>query len=163
MITIEEANKENAVEELFCKKFEQLKKYPLDEDNSGFLVNLLISRGNIEIPEKEKPFLIKLIEKRIKNCLTYQITDTRLLIFLAILSENPGTAVMYLAYLQYWAKKNNQPIINLTIFCEKIFPWGFPNENDLSDLWNKCKVKREKQLDSDNLLDYDNAYKSIQF
>jgi hypothetical protein len=161
MLTVKQANKENSVEELFCKRFKTLKCVPMSNDTTELLINLALSKNDISIPENKKPFLYKVIEKRISACFTFKITDIKLLLFLCDLTQTPGMAVMYLAYLQYWAKKHNTTNINLDLFCMQIFPSGFPLEEDLHILWDYCKVKSEG--DSDNLLDYQNGYKTIQF
>jgi hypothetical protein len=69
--------------------------------------------------------------------------------------------VMYLTYLQYWAKIHEEREITFDLFCERIFPLGFPKEEDLHNLWNNQKVRVESG--SDNLLDYSIALTSIQF
>jgi hypothetical protein len=69
---------------------------------------------------------------------------------------------MYGTYFAYWAKKNNKNKITLNDFCEKIFPFGLPTEEEISKLWIKQKVKCEKpEMKSDNLLDYYKATISL--
>lgn len=163
MLTLEDTQKPDAVEKIFCEPFEKLKMHPMSKDVSEILVKLLLYKGAFkELPDKEKPFLYQVIEKRIKYCFTFNIEDPRLILFLAIVAESPGTAVMYMAYIQYWCKKNGVEVLDLDTFCEKIFPWGFPNEDDLHKLWDEQKVNRKGTHGSDNLLDYETAYKSIQ-
>ena len=105
----------------------------------------------------EKPFLYKLIEKRIRYCFTFSILDERLLLFLTAVAQTPGKAIMYLTYMQYWAKRHKQFVITFDDFCMKIFPHGFPNDEDLHDVWVKQKIK------NGNLLDFQSAMVSIQF
>ena len=127
------------------------------------LVKLLLMRGKMPmIPEAQKPFLYKLIEKRLEHCFTYKITDARLLLMMVLICQTPGIAVMYMAYLQYWCKKNFSESIDLDVFCEKIFPWGFPGDDDLHKLWDSQKVEQNGPGSSDNLLDYSMAYQTIQ-
>lgn len=115
-----------------------------------------------DIPEKEKPGMMQLIEKRIKGCLTIEVIDVRLIVFLAYLCETPGKAVMYLAYLQYRCKLKGIKHPTLEQFGE-MMPWGFPSNEDLKKVWDAQKVTRSGAQGSDNLLDYQTAYKSIQF
>lgn len=164
MLKQETINQEDAVEQYFCKPFDVAKRYPLTEENSAFLLELLFKSPAYSIPDKEKPFLVQVIEKRLQYSFSFKINDARLILFIAIITRTPGTAIMYLVYLQYWCKKNERKEIDLKLFCESIFPWGFPNESDLSKIWDKQKIQREKDYKgSDNLLDYQSAMKSIQF
>lgn len=148
----------NAIEKYFCEPFEKAPRLPMNEENSQYLIQLLLTKATTEIPEKEKPFLIKVIESRL-NAFSYVIKDGRLILFIAIISRTPGTAIMYLTYLQYWSKKHDCREIDLEKFCY-IFPEGFPNKNELSQIWNGQKVHTDG-IGSDNLLDYQSAMISI--
>lgn len=150
---------ETAIEEMFCKPFGKLKVEEMDDELSELLI-ILLMRKSMEIPEKEKPFLLKVIDARIKGCFNYKINDIKLLLFLCAVTQTPGKAVMYLTYLEYWTKENGVDEINLDLFCEKIFPWGFPSDKDLNDLWDAQKVMTERM--SVNLLDSPIAGKSLQ-
>lgn len=170
MLKSEVIEKHDSVEELFCKEFEKLKQHPMSVGDTEFLLRLMMSKKtsleNCPLKGDEKPFLYQLIEKRIEHCFTYKITDSRLIMFLVIITKSAGTAVMYMAYLQYWCKKHDIKEIDLDIFCEQIFPMGFPIDDDLRKLWYSLKVSKDKMAlggSSDNLLDYQTAYKSIQF
>ena len=170
MLKHEVTTEDNAVEEYFCKGFEKLERHPMDEKDSEFLIKLLLSKKvtleDCPLKQEEKPFLYQVIEKRVQHCFTYKITDSRLIMFLAIITKSVGTTVMYMAYLQYWCKNNNVKELDLDIFCNDIFPMGFPIEDDLKKLWYSQKVSKDKMAlggCSDNLLDYQTAYKSIQF
>jgi hypothetical protein len=147
----------DTIELLVCKKIEQAKCRPMSEDVTRILMKLLFNKDAIVIPEKEKPFLYLLIEKRVKHCFTYTLSNS-LILFLAILSEKPGVAVMYLWYLQYQAKKNGITEFTLRNFCE-IFPWGFPDEEIMSEIWNGQKFNAEH----DNLVDHASAGQSLMF
>lgn len=163
MLKIENTKQPDAVEKIFCQPFEKLKRYPVNGENMEILMKLLLYKNAFDdIPDNEKPFIYQLIEKRIKYCFTYKIEDPRLLIFLSLIAESPGKAVMYLAYLQYWCRKSGAQVLTLEIFCESIFPWGFPSDDDMHKLWDEQKVNRDSS-GSDNLLDYATAYQSIQF
>lgn len=150
-----------AIEKIFCEPFEKLQRHQMSEDLTKLMIKLMMSDKNVTIPEKDKPFLFKVIESRIKHCFTYSIDDNRLILFLMMLTQSPGTAVMYLTYLQYWVKKylatRNITNIDFETFCMEIFPMGFPCEEDLSQLWRNCKVAAKP----DNLLDHSSAGASI--
>lgn len=169
MLPNTEALNPSAIEINVCKKIEICPKEQLNDENNGFLIQLLFASRSrsfpkiSEIPEKEKPFLYKVIEKRVNACCNYKINDVALILFLDLISENPAVAVMYCWYLQYWAKKNNVKEIDLHIFCEKIFPMGFPSKTQWSTIWDSQKIQRENNAGSDNLVDYATAGKSLQF
>jgi len=152
------------IEEKFCKVFDNLQKHPMTQELSKAMISLLFADPTKPIPKLTAEFLFRLITKRVEICFTFKITDWRLTTFLMFLSETPGNAVMYLTYLQYWCKKHNVKELDINIFCESIFPWGFPSKDDMLKLWDDTKVyNREGSSDSDNLVDYASAMKSIQF
>ena len=67
---------------------------------------------------------------------------------------------MYIWYLQYQSKKRKIEFISFDIFTE-IFAWGFPTKDTLEKLWSNQKVDRSDANNSDNLLDYQSAGKSL--
>jgi len=159
MIEFSVTEQPNSIEELFAKKFEQLNKYPMDNETSEIFVKLILSKGSqYEIPENEKPFLYKLLEKRISIVHDYEIDD-RVLLFLSWICKSAGVGVMYCWYLQYESKMRSVHTITFEIFSE-IFAWGFPSEDGLQKLWDEQKVN-SKDMSSDNLLDYPQAGLSL--
>lgn len=164
MLKLSDTKQPDAVEKIVCQPLEKLKRYRMSDDIAEMLVKMMLYKEAFKnIPDdKEKPFIYKLIAKRIECCFTYKIEDPRLILFLAMISETPGKAVMYLAYLQYWCNKSGVQLLDLDTFCERIFPFVFPSDDDLHKLWDSQKVNRDSG-GSDNLLDYGTAYQSIQF
>ena len=152
---------ENAVEKYFCEPFDKAQGVPMSNEIKEVLMQLLMAKEIRELPEQKKPFLIKVIEGRLKTSFSFSIKDRRLILFIATISQTPGTAIMYLTYLQYWCKKNETEEIDLDEF-RKIFTMGFPSKKDLEKIWDGQKVLREKE-GSDNLLDYQSAMLSIHF
>ena len=149
----------NSIEELFAKKFEQLNKYPMDNETSEIFVKLILSKDSeYQIPEGEKPFLYVLMEKRISFVHDYKVDD-RVILFLSWICKSAGVCVMYCWYLQYEAKKRGVEKITFEIFTE-IFAWGFPSEDGLNKIWDGQKV-HSKNMSSDNLLDYGKAGLSL--
>lgn len=159
MIDSQKLTKDNLIEEEFCKKFELLERYQMNDELSKLMITLILTNIKQAPKELEEEFLYKVILKRMEYCFTFVIEDYRLIVFLMYLTQNPGKAVMYLTYLQYWCKKSNTKEIDFNIFCERIFSFGFPSNRDLDKLWEDCKVNTKP----DNLLDYQSAMKSIQF
>lgn len=178
MLENKETKNQGAIEERFCKPFESLPRHSMNSELTGMLIGLLLAdKGRPDnLKDIEIPWLVKVIQKRVEICFDYTITDFRLLFFIALLSETPGNAVMYLTYIQYYYKKlltEGAPIlpdgaskidVDLQAFCE-IFPNGFPSKEDLLTVWDAQKVKRSapNKIESDNLLDYDSALQSIRF
>jgi len=159
MLNFDVTTQPNSIEELFAKEFEKTQKQPMDYFTSEILVKLSLSKDmSYAITEEEKPFLYKLMEKRIEVIHDFEL-DERTLVFLCCICKSAGISVMYCWYLQYESKKRNIRHISLETFCE-IFPMGFPSEDDLSRLWDAQKVHSER-MGSDNLLDYPQAGKSL--
>lgn len=109
------------------------------------LLLLLYNNKSINgtIKEGDKPFLYKVIEKRLA-IYSFTITDPKLLLFLCGITQTPGKAVLYLTYLDYWCKKNNITLLTFDCFCKKTFPHGFP-DFDKTAIWEKFKSIGEKE------------------
>lgn len=167
MLELKTTLQPDAVENLFCKKFEKLPCVSAEEEDMEILGKLLLSKktslSDAPIEEKDKPFLYKVIEKSLKFRFDFKINDSRLIIFLCAIARTPGAAIMYLAYLQFWCKKHNIREIDIEFLWKEIFPAGFPSEEDLHKLWTETKVNTNGEGGSDNLLDYARAYQSILF
>jgi hypothetical protein len=150
---------EDSIEELFAKKFDKLNKYPMDNETAEIFIKLRLSKNSsYVIPEDDKPFLYKVMEKRISVIHSYTVDD-RVLLFLSFVSKSAGICVMYCWYLQYKSKTMNINHISFEVFSE-IFAWGFPSQESLSKIWKEQKVNTQS-LSSDNLLDYPRAGKSL--
>jgi len=164
MLNYEITNDPNAIKEFVVDKIAKIQVKQLDEESTLFLLELLSNRsGQIKIPEKEKPVVFRIIEKRIENCHSFRITDARLLIYLTYISISAGNAIMYLWYLQAHCKERNIDSLNLDDFCLNVFPWGLPPHEDLQTVWDGQKVKRpNNSFASDNLVDYSSAGESLQ-
>lgn len=163
-IAYEKTKEENSVELLFAKKFEELKKHPMDDDTSSIMLKLAMSNGAIPEDDKEinDHFMCKVIASRFK-VLGYTM-DIRTKLMIATITGSPGSAVMYCHYLAYYCK--NKKIQHLTFdeFCMHAFPWGFPSNEDLQVLWDSQKVSKDgSQPGTDNLLEDLEASKSIMF
>ena len=158
-------NQVDSIEKRFCVKFEKLEQKKMDGEITDILISLvLMNQKSIfkDIPSNEVPHLCQIINKKISSQFTYTMSDDRVVLFIALLTENPGPAMMYLWYLQYYCKKKKINDIDLTIFARDIFPRGFPSKKDLEKLWDKQKIDNENEGFSDNLLDYRSAGQSIQ-
>ena len=147
MIDFSVTEQPNSIEELFAKKFEQLNKYPMDNETSDIFVKLILSKNSgFKVPEEEKPFLYKLLEKRILLIHDYEVDD-RVILFLCCICKSAGIGVMYCWYLQYESRKRGIDKISFEIFAE-IFGSGFPSDDGLQKTWENQKVKRSVLADS---------------
>ena len=160
---------ETAIEVNVCQQIEKSKKHELDAELFAMFGVLMQASGKKTgvIPEKEKPPLFKMIEKRIDAYHTFTITDQRLLLILTAVATTPGKAVLYLWYIQYWCYRNNVRELDLETFSQSVFPHGFPSDESLQEIWEGQKVNKP---DTDgtgarivNLVDYANAGLSMQF
>ena len=134
MIDFSVTEQPNSIEELFAKKFEQLNKYPMDNETSEIFVKLILSKNSgFKVPEEEKPFLYKLLEKRILLIHDYEVDD-RVILFLCCICKSAGIGVMYCWYLQYESRKRGIDKISFEIFAE-IFGSGFPSDDGLQKTW----------------------------
>lgn len=155
---------EDSIESIFCK--------PLEENGiqtplSGTQMKVLYL--SLTLPEKEidemygkveKDFpFIKILSDRL-NLLNCQ-TDKRTRIFVSLLCNTPGKAVMYAYYLAYKSKKHNLETIKIDDVCLNILPNGCFTEESLNDAWDSQKVNTKGNLGSDNLLDYGKAALSL--
>lgn len=96
----------------------------------------------------EEMWLCKVIKKRVEVIFNYELED-RLLLFLTVLCETPGVAVMYLWYIHFYAKEKLKKVVTLKEFVE-VFGDGFIKEESLNDIWDNQKVK----MNLDNMLDH---------
>jgi len=123
----------------FYTDVEKCKLREMTPEETELFALLYIKKETKEIiQEKEKPFLFKVIEKRL-SIYSFTIADVRLIFFLAVISQTPGKAVMYLTYLDYWCKKEGIKVLTFDYFGQKTFPNGFP-DFDSSDIWDKFKT-----------------------
>jgi hypothetical protein len=160
MLDFNLTQKEDSIEEFFAKKFDSLSKYPMDNETAEIFIKLNLSKNSsYVISENEKPFIYKVMERRLSAIHTYSVDD-RILLFLSYLCKSAGQAVMYCWYIQYKSSQMHKNHFTFEDFSI-IFGSGFPSEDGLKKLWEMQKVNVEDVHDSDNLLDYPNAGVSI--
>jgi len=159
MYDIDVTEESDSIETLFVEKFEKLSKYPMDNRTSEIYIKLLLLKDtDIEIPKEEKSLLFQIIENRLSFVHNYKL-DNRTIFFLSFICQSAGICFMYIWYLQYECKKRNVNEISFETFSQ-IFCNGFPSDEGLFKIWDSQKVKSEVE-NSDNLLDYINAGKSL--
>ena len=146
---------------------------PLSEEESMLLIGMFMSgKDELDIPINEidrgsefykeiKPFVeafeIQVFLKRLESLTSLKMTMGAL----AMLSQrfnNLGDVVMYTYYLH----KNLEPntVVDLNVFSTKLFPFGMLGTDQLRQIWDAQKVKKEDVEGltcfgaHDNLLDY---------
>ena len=111
--------------------------------------------------------MYKALRLRVSHNLTVRLGPKVLTMICAVSFGKIGVGIMYLYYLQWWAKKRNVKEVTWDDLTMRIFPMGFLNDDSLHTVWEGQKVKRpapgnmQDQFHSDNLLDYPEAAKSI--
>jgi hypothetical protein len=154
----------DAIEQLICKPMEIAPRKEMSKEMTEIYIKLcFIPKNTMKLSEEEKSglFIFRVIEKALQYRFTFKIEDERVILLLCHIAESTGQVIMYLTYLQYWCKKNDIKVLDFETFGMKIFPMGFPSAEDLSNIWDSTKVRRESG--SDNLIDYQSAAVSIQF
>ena len=155
--------KENAVE-LWCEEFKKRCNTSLNEKQGEVLIVLLLNQENFNKNEtiikeiEDGNSYLTVLARRIKNGnFTYTVTPAGLL-FLESLVENFGTSTMICAYLQWVSYKKGIKEFDIDNISKEVFPFGFPSDKDLNELWDMQKVRGEMP---DNGLDWRITYKSI--
>ena len=154
--------KENAIEEVVYDFLKDCKLVEMSKDVTGMYIEIGMMPKDMKLAQHHKPQVFQIIEKRVEHSFTFKITDERVLLIIALLSESAGVAMLYLWYIQAWCFKNNIREIDFETFGLNIFPFGVFSEKDLKSVWDNQKVQKSG-MESDNLIDYGIAGLSIQF
>lgn len=118
----------------WCATFKALPTEPMSEDLSRVFLACML--GGINRDVIEDLFIYKVINAR-ADALGLEIEQS-LIDFLTILCKSPGDATMFLSLLKNEAVQGNSA--NMENFT-MIFPMGFPNQNELSTMWDLQKVQ----------------------
>lgn len=103
---------------------------------------------------------IKVLEGR---CTTLGIElDREVKLMMACILTSPGDAVLYACHFAKWCKDRKMTTINLNDWCTNIFPFGTFSESVLHKIWDEQKVHRGENGGSDNLVDYQTAFTTLQ-
>lgn len=158
----------NAIATHLCEKMDKLRTRALDTEEMKILLSLLLTTKSkdetiIDAMFKDitaKSWALKAVYERQKHVFGNELVDKATLIMLDVVSkDNIGTMLMYLYYIQWKAFENNWDKVNITSFCEELFPWGVVSEENLHKLWDATKVRGERT--TNNLIDYTYCTKSF--
>lgn len=167
MLEHQETQDPKAIETLFCEPFSKLPIREMTSDEQEIMVKVMFAENEgkgdelLNIPKEEIPTSVDFIRKSLKGRFTFEMNDAATLMIAQIIKSS-GEGIMYLTFLQYKAKQMDKKKLTINDLAH-IFPMGFPTDSALRDIWDIQKVKREKSEQSDNLLDYQTALKSIHF
>jgi hypothetical protein len=153
---------EHSIEVNVCIPMNKLKREQLKGEEKK-IFNLMKATSYIPLDSfggDEKPYLIQLIEARI-TMFDFEIDDARISTTISLVSNNMAYSLLYLTYLQYLCKLYSIKLLSFEQFCD-FFESGFFKHEDLETIWKAQKIEKLKNH-SDNLLDYEEAYKSIKF
>jgi len=157
-----------AVENLFCKPMDKIKKVKLTSDQRSLVVSLLMAKVTKDstvdriskAAESSGIWYYPVFRGRIE-AMGYQVDrETEAMVNIG-LTKSVGDAVMYANYLAYKAKKCGVSKIGLVKELCEWFQDGFPKHSELDKVWSFQKVHTDIPGTSDNLLDYPEASKSI--
>ena len=166
MVHVKKTKEANAVEKIFCRPMDMVKRVPMTDLQGELMISVLLS----EDPMLDEIFqsviaaggwYVKAFKPRIE-ALGYTV-DKATEVFVGLgLIKSVGEAVMYSYYLAYKAKESGVTHIRFNQeMCEQWFPMGFPDGQELGKIWKFQKVHGEGRTGSDNLLDYPEASESI--
>jgi len=155
MLDFSVTQKEDSIENIFCKSFDACKKRNLNDlENKMFPLFANMTEEHFD----QFPIAF-MMSKRIQNNHTFTI-ECGAVGFLSMIAKNFGGAVMVCWYLQYLSKTKNIKHFDLAI-VGKIFDGNVPVEEEWVKHWIAQKVNRIEFEKSDNLLDYLDAGKSL--
>ena len=155
----------DSIEKIVCEAMDKLDRVPVSKKNMELLSRLSMLQGRqLNIPKEERPFKYLEIANRIEHCLTAKLEDDKLILFLSAISISVDEAIMYLYYIQWRCKKNNERHLTLEGLGMRIFPKGFFRSEDLNKIWRKQKTTTTTtNLGTDNMIDVPYCSESIQF
>ena len=130
---------DNPFEESFdikhwCQQFKEAPTVPMDNELTQLMMAVML--GNLNREALEDMFIYKVVSARAPAIgLTL---DPKLVDFLTVLCKSPGDSTMYLSLLRQEQAEGKEA--NIENFVE-MFPWGFPDQQSLSVLWDAQKTK----------------------
>lgn len=158
----------SSIENLLCKKMEALKVDSMDDELTDLFLRLSLADMNGQPNEEfidwvKTQFEYQVIQSRVK-CFQYNLSPF-VATMLMYVTQSPGTAVMYLTFIQYLIKTRFPQWRGKTLSMEqfaRLFPMGYFKSDDLLKIWDDTKVNN-KGRGSDNLIDYMQYAESIMF
>lgn len=152
----------NSLETILLIPFGEAEQIRMSSEMSEMFIKFLFisqdenQKGEVYQALLERSWVLRAMKKRIRHCLTIEVDEGVQMFLLTLVDGNIGGAIMYLYYMQYWAKRNDVKLIDFESFS-RMFPNGYPSDQSLAILWDSQKIG------SLNMIDNQLAAKSIQF
>jgi len=131
-----------------------------DETSHTFLQLCLMEQhldgakeGHLDRELREKSFLYQVLVKRLEVCSPKSKFSIPLLAFVSTIGDRPGTIVMWAYTLHMMATQLAEPRMVKLEDLAKVFPMGFPTEEEYEQVWDG--QKGEKGI---NLLDVEETW-----
>jgi hypothetical protein len=118
----------------WCDKFKNTETEEMSEEMTRVLMSIMIGGANREVIDDT--FTYKVVMARSKAIglnLEQSLAD-----FISILCKSPGDITMYLSLLRQEQEDGKKATMGNFV---ELFPCGFPNQDELSILWDAQKVK----------------------
>ena len=145
-------NRENAIEEVVYDFLKDCELVEMSKDIAKTYLMIGLMPRHAKLSIEEKPFIFKVIEKRVENSFTFKFTDERALLVISILAETAGVAIIYLWYIQAWCFKNNVTEVDFETLGLKIFPMG---------IFSKPKSKATPGVPEESLLGFISKFQKM--
>lgn len=159
--------KEDSIEK-WCEEYLLGKETEqINREQAKTFIKCVIAEDDIQNSSKfdddmKNDFPYQLLKKRIEAINSYTATKA-VILFISSACDRTAKLVMMAALLQYKSFKTGCRDINMDVLSSKIIPVGLPSEKVLENAWRNQKVIPDNASDSDNMLDYPEASKSIKF
>lgn len=125
---------ENFDMKAWCQLLKDAPVEKMDEELTMMMMNIMM--GGVNREKMDEVFTYKVAKSRAEHI--GLIADQQLLDFLVMLCPSPGDIVMYLSLLRQ--EQLEGKTATMENFCY-LFPFGFPNRDELGVIWDAQKVK----------------------
>lgn len=138
---------ENRTENELLIPFIKLPKREMSDNEASVLITLLtqtndqVKNGYIAMLKDDSAWKEQAIELNVMKTLQTN-AEERVRFFIAYLCADSGFGFPLLIYyyIKLWNRDRKYKVITLEIFCQEIFPFGFPSKEDVNRLWDATKV-----------------------
>jgi len=146
-------DKKDAIEKHVYEPLKNSKFRQLTQEETKVFFKIAVSHNTINVPEEEKPFTWRLIEKRL-NLHNIEIKEQSVLLMLSCLLQTAGDAVMTLWYIQGRCNEEKIKEVTFDVFTTILFKQGFISQTTFKEVWDGQKLTNTPKFCSDNLVDY---------
>lgn len=153
---------DNYINESIKRIDRNLVKEMTEEESRIFIAFLMQESGKdmeIDWSMVEEQYAKDTLTKVLSNrCKAVGVKLSKLAgIYISTQLKSLGEVTMCTAYIYWQTKFSEIEEIDMEAIA-RIFPFGFPMELEWKNIWDKQKVERLNQFESDNMLDYKICY-----